>query len=139
MPAFYALTAPKLFAVIDGILNDKRDAEHVLKSLYVELYKRSHENGFRPTWTDLLKLARRYALDFKMAGGPIKRARANSIDGQSAAGSGKTAQKSSKPNGLGELRRKLLKRILDPNNPTHNKAAEKLGSTTGIGGQGGAL
>lgn len=128
MPAFYALTAPKFLAVIHPVLNNQGESERALKALYVEIYNRSQESAFGPTWSDLLKLARRHALDFKLAGGPIKRAPSHHRPNGDASGSDAAYKKTVKTKGLKGLRRKILNRILDSGNSHHKSAAERLKS-----------
>lgn len=117
MPAFYAYTASKIFAVISPILENEQDAERAMKSLYVDIYKRCMSDGFRPDWSDLMKLARRHALDYKLTGGPV--ARAHSQNDAVYRGA-------SKPKGLSPQRETILKRILDPKNPHHKRVKSRL-------------
>lgn len=117
MPAFYAYTASKIFAVISPILDNEQDAERAMKSLYVDIYKRCMSDGFRPDWSDLLKLARRRALDYKLAGGPVARA---------PAANGAHHRGLAKPKRLSLQRETILKRVLDPKNPHHKRIKARL-------------
>lgn len=117
MPAFYAFTASKVFAVISPILDNERDAERAMKSLYVDIYDRCRSDAFRPDWADLLKLARRHALDYKLAGGPVSRAPSVNDAGHRGL---------AKPKGLSLQRETILKRVLDPKNPHHKRIRTRL-------------
>lgn len=87
MPDLYALTAPKLFAVIHGILKNEDQAGRALSDVYKSIWEHRYEFSQNPTFNELLVFAKRAALDYMLAGDIIPRAgsvmRLTSVDDQS--------------------------------------------------------
>jgi len=73
MPDLYTLTAPKLYGIIHPIMADDDDSAHVLKEVYRYIWNKRHDFAAKPTMNNLIVLAKRFALDHKLAGETIPR------------------------------------------------------------------
>jgi hypothetical protein len=73
MPDFYALTSPKLYAIIHRVLLDENTSAHVLSDLYKYIWTLRHDQTVKPTMNTLVLLAQRFALDRKLTGRTITR------------------------------------------------------------------
>ena len=73
LPDIYALTAAQLYPVMMRVLDNEDMASAALRSFYQMLSEQSRDPDFQPDMKDLIVMARRTALDYKMAGEPIHR------------------------------------------------------------------
>ncbi|GLQ22551.1 hypothetical protein GCM10007853_04250 [Algimonas ampicilliniresistens] len=80
MPDLYTLTAPKLYGIIHRVMTDDEKSSHVLSEVYRHIWKTRYEFSVKPTMNDLVALAQRFALDYKLAGECITRADAPKND-----------------------------------------------------------
>ena len=73
LPALYALTSAKLYGLIRRILPDETSSSEALSQVYRHVWASRHSFKDPVTMSTLLTIAQRFALDYRMAGGPIAR------------------------------------------------------------------
>lgn len=73
MPAFYTLTSPKLYGVIQRVLVDDVQSAPVLRDVYRHIWNSRHDHPVPLTMNALVLIAQRFALDHKLAGELIAR------------------------------------------------------------------
>lgn len=73
LPALYALTSAKLYGLIRRILPDETLSSNALSEVYRHVWASRHSFKDPVTMSTLLTIAQRFALDYRMAGGPIAR------------------------------------------------------------------
>lgn len=125
-PDFYAYTSPKLYAVVLNILSDANESQRVMTGLYADIHSLSRDISFRPCWTDLVKMARRHALDHRLAGRPIPRDVSQNVSPEKSPDSSFDFEDVQCLDKMSEAERTILEQVLRPESSDHKSALDGL-------------